>query len=166
MGVKQILVMMVAFLVTVTAWIGCNPNPPENQGPLVGTLVGKKITFIGIAPDSINATNQLKVRIEYTFGQDGYIKAERIETPYQQEKRMMVIPGDRERYVVDGLNVKCWSVDSRELFIDKLFSFPKADVQKGDLVLSPELPFSIGKEKKMITSLFDQNTNVWVYAVE
>ena len=79
---------------------------------------------------------------------------------------MMVIPGDRERYVVDGLNVKCWSVDSRELFIDKLFSFPKADVQKGDLVLSPELPFSIGKEKKMITSLFDQNTNVWVYAVE
>ena len=158
---KQLLL-----LITVTAWIGCDPSPPENQGPLAGTLVGKKITFIGIAPDSISETNQPKARIEYTFGQDGYIKAERIETPYQQSKIMMVIPGDRERYVVDGLNVKCWSVDRRELFIDKLFSFPKADIQKGDLVLSPKLPFSIGKVEKTTSSLFDQNTNVWVYAVE
>ena len=160
---KQLLI-----LITVTAWIGCDPSPPENQGPLVGTLVGKKITFIGIAPDSINETNQPKVRIEYTFGQDGYIKAERIETPYQLSKIMMVIPGDRKRYVVDGLNVKCWSVDRRELFIDKLFSFPKADIQKGDLVLSQELPFSIRRERKLTASrfAFDQNTNVWVYAVE
>ena len=55
-------------------------------------MLGKKITFIGIAPDSINETNHLpKVRIEYTFGQDGCIKAERIETPYQLSKIMMVI---------------------------------------------------------------------------
>ena len=86
---KQLLI-----LITVTAWIGCDPSPPENQGPLVGTLVGKKITFIGIAPDSINETNQPKVRIEYTFGQDGYIKAERIETPVSYTH--LTLPTNRE----------------------------------------------------------------------
>ena len=161
------MVRQVALLAALVWVIGCGPKPPENSGPLVDALVGKKIIFIGVPPDSMSGTNQPPVRLEYSFKQDGHIKAERV-MPGQRAKMMVVIPGNEAAYVMDGQNVKVWQIQGRELVMSKLFSFPKATITKGDKVRSPKLPLDNEVMKAVALSggaLIDQSTNVWVYAI-
>ena len=145
--------------------IGCGPKPPENRGSLVDALVGKKIVFIGVPPDALKDTNQPPVWIEYSFKEDGFIKGER-GSPNQQEELKVVIPGNANAYVMDGLDVKVWQIQGRDLVISKLFSFPKATITKGDKVLSPELPVDKVENKLNSGAWEDQSSNVRVYAIE
>ena len=160
------MVRQVALLAALVWVIGCGPKPPENSGPLVDALVGKKIIFIGVTPDSMSGSNQPPVQLEYSFKQNGHIKAERV-IPGQRLEMMVVIPGNEQAYVMDGLDVKVWQIQGRELVMSKLFSFPKTTITKGDKVLSPELPVSIELKKAIASGArIDQSTNVWVYAIE
>ena len=161
------MVRQVALLAALVWVIGCGPKPPENSGPLVDALVGKKIIFTGVPPDAVSNTNQPPVRLEYSFKQDGHIKAERV-MPGQRAKMMVVIPGNEQAYVMAGLDVKVWQIQGRELVMSKLFSFPKATITKGDKVRSPELPIDneVMKTLALSEAFIDQSTNVWVYAIE
>ena len=161
-----VLWMIVVFM------IGCAPKPPKSTGPLVDTLIGKKIIFTDTPPDTPINTNQPPRRIAFTFSQDGYIQVDRMPTP-REEFKVVKSGGDSfdahlEKYVMDGLEVKVWRIEGRHLEIMTLFSFPKSNITKGDKVRSPKL--AMGKEevamKLSANPFIQQSTNIWVYSIE
>tara|TARA_B100001971_G_scaffold61450_2_gene56382 strand:+ start:286 stop:651 length:366 start_codon:yes stop_codon:yes gene_type:complete len=118
-----------------------------------------------VPPDSPANSTQSPQHIAFSFAQNGRIKVERVPTPNVELTE--ILPGDGQLYVVDELDVKVWQIEGRKLEMMTLFSFPKADIAKGNKVRSPELPMGV-RAKLMSGGINDieQSTNVWVHAIE
>ena len=184
-GVKAYYAVLLALVLVLVLGVGCGGGKeeeekaakakvaaaedkivaPESNGPLVDKLVGKKIIFTDKASNTLINTNQPPKRIAFSFKQDGHIQVDKIPPPRVEVAEY--IEGDGESYVMDGLDVKVWRIDGRQLEMMTLFSFPKSNITKGDKVRSPKLPMGNERQElKMVGGLIKQSTNVWVYAIE